>query len=333
MKTLTRRVLAICVLFLSSTLLHATDPAQEFSIAKNPNGFWSYGSTTTLGGPFTLYPQAIINLQGVQGRDLWNVGNTDCTDSQTPYAGRSPEQKTQPPAFIIFPVDTVDMHPGCHGEDTVVRFTAPLSGNYRLRGSFEGIDECCPSTDVHIRLNSTTSLLDGNINGFGQVVLFDLQQQVTVGDTIDFIVGFGTDGNYFNDSTALQLALDLVPAIDIKPGDAGNKIHIGPVGSVGVAILSSPSFNAPAMIVRNSLTFGRIGDEHSLVFRPSKFDSRLLVPVCSTPDVNGDGLKDLLCQFNKQEAGFQLTDTYGVVRGKTGTGVTIKGTDLVTIVK
>ena len=86
------------------------------------------------------------DLQGVQGRDLWNVGNTDCTDSQTPYAGRSPEQQTQPPAFIIFPVDAVDMHPGCHGEDTVVRFTAPLSGNYRLRGSIEGINECCPKS-------------------------------------------------------------------------------------------------------------------------------------------------------------------------------------------
>jgi hypothetical protein len=333
MKTLTRLLLTICLLALSSTLLHATDSAQEFSIAKNPNGLWSYGSTTTLGGPFTLYPQALINLQGVQGKDFWNVGNTDCTDSQTPIAGRSPEQQTQPPAFIIFPVDTMDMHPGCHGEDSVVRFTAPLSGNYRLRGSFEGIDECCPTTDVHIRLNSATSLLDGDINGFGQVVLFDLQRQVNSGDTIDFIVGFGTDGNYFNDSTALQLTIHLLPAINIKPRDDTNKIHILPPGNVAVAILSSASFNAPAMVVKNSLTFGRIGDEQSLVLRPDRFDSRLLVPVCSTPDVNGDGLKDLVCQFSKQPAGFQLTDTSGVLRGKTGTGVTIRGTDSVAIVK
>jgi len=224
------------------------------------------------------------------------------------------------------------MHPGCHGEDTVVRFTVPLSGNYRLRGSFEGIDECCPTTDVHIRLNSTTSLLDGNINGFGQVVLFDLQQQVTAGDPVDFIVGFG-NGNYFNDSTALQLAIDLLPAIDIKPGDAGNKIHIQPLGNVAVAILSSASFNAPAMVVKRSLTFGRIGDEQSLVFKPDRFDSRLLVPVCNTRDVNSDGLKDLVCQFNKQQAGFQFTDTAGVVRGKTGMAVTLKGTDSVKIVK
>jgi hypothetical protein len=333
MKTLTRFLLATFSLVLSATLLHATDPAQEFSIVKNPNGLWSYGSTTTLGGPFTLYPQALINLQGVQGKDFWNVGNTDCGGSQTPIAGRSPEQQTQPPAFIIFPIDTLDLHPGCHGEDSVVRFTAPLSGNYGLRGSFEGIDECCPTTDVHIRLNSATSLLDGDINGFGQIVLFDLQQQVTAGDKFDFIVGFGTDGNYFNDSTALQLAIDLLPAIDIKPGDAGNKIHIGQVGNVGVVILSSASFHAPVMVVRDSLTFGRIGNEQSLVFQPDSSDPKLLVPVCNPRDVNGDGLKDLVCQFNKQQTGFQLTDTSGVVRGKTGTGVTIKGTDLVTIVK
>jgi len=333
MKTLTRLLLTICLLALSSTLLHATDPAQEFSIAKNPNGLWSYGSTTTLGGTFTLYPQALVNVQGVQGKDLWNVGNTDCNAGQTPILGRSTEQQTQPPAFIIFPVDTLDMHPGCHGEDTVLRWTAPLSGNYRLRGSFEGIDECCPTTDVHIRLNSMTSLLDADINGFGQVALFDVKRAVSAGDTIDFIVGFGSDGNYFNDSTALQLAIDLLPTIDIKPGDAGNTIHIGTLGSVGVAILSSASFNAPAMVVKGSLTFGRIGDEQSLVLRPDHSDQRLLVPVCSTLDVNGDGLKDLVCQFNKQVAGFQLTDTSGVVRGKTGTGVTIKGTDSVKIVQ
>ena len=87
------------------------------------------------------------------------------------------------------------------------------------------------------------------------------------------------------------------------------------------------------MVVKNSLTFGRIGDEQSLVFKPDRFDSRLLVAACNTRDVNSDGLKDLVCQFNRQQSGFQLTDKSGVLRGKMGTGVTIRGTDSVTIVK
>jgi hypothetical protein len=31
------------------------DVAQDFSIASNPNGVWTYGYETTLGGPLTLY--------------------------------------------------------------------------------------------------------------------------------------------------------------------------------------------------------------------------------------------------------------------------------------
>jgi hypothetical protein len=100
-----------------------------------------------------------------------------------------------------------------------------------------------------------------------------------------------------------------------------------------VAILSSAAFNAPAMVVKSSLTFGRIGDEQSLVYKPDKFDSRLQDPVCGIRDVNGDGLKDLVCQFDGQLAGFLLTDTYGVLRGKTVTGTTVQGTDSVLVVK
>ncbi len=88
------------------------------------------------------------------------------------------------------------------------------------------------------------------------------------------------------------------------------------------------------MVVRSSLTFGRIGDEQSLVHTPDQWDFRLPGPtVCSTQDVNGDGLQDLVCQFDRQRAGFQLTDTYGVLRGVTVTGTTIEGTDSVHIVK
>jgi hypothetical protein len=82
------------------------------------------------------------------------------------------------------------------------------------------------------------------------------------------------------------------------------------------------------MVDRSSLTFGRIGDEPSL-FRANV---SLPGPLCTVMDVNGDGLKDLVCQFDRQQAGFQLTDTMGVLRGKTITGITFVGTDSVNIV-
>src|SRR5206468_9132533 len=68
----------------------------------------------------------------------------------------------------------------------------------------------------------------------------------------------------------------VVVRIDVKPQNAQNNICIGPDSSVLVAILSSLSFDARNVDVE-SLTFGRTGNEHSLVR-------------CKTPDdANGDG--------------------------------------------
>jgi hypothetical protein len=330
MKTLTRLLLAMCLLALGSTLLHANDPYQEFSITENPNGVWSYGSSDKLGGPFTPYPTAYANYLAVQGSDIWTLPPGICSDGRTPDVGRI--QNRLFVGLVPLPSDTLYAHPGCNGQYTMVRWTAPVPGVYQVLGNFAGLVGQVSTTDVHIFVNGT-SIFDQKVKGPGDAAIFNMQQQVSGGDTVDFAIGFGRDGNYFGDSMGFQLTIDLLPAIDIKPGDSTNKIHIRQPGNVAVAILSSASFNAPAMVVKDSLTFGRIGDEQSLVFRPDRFDSRLLVPVCNTRDVNSDGLKDLICQFNKQQAGFQFTDTAAVVRGKTGTGVTIKGTESVMIVK
>lgn len=324
-------------LLLASTLAVANDPGREFSITKNPNGVWSYGYTSTLGGPFTLYSATKLNFYEEQGWDNWYSPEANWCD--TPYASRGiVGRETQQLAnSLIVPRESLELHPSCTNDYAVVRWTAPVSGKYELHGNFFGMQTACggTSTDVHIRWNSDTSLFDGGVYGLAQqrFAFVDLDEQVLAGDTIDFAVGFGDDGNYWCDSTALQLKIDLVPAIDVKPSDASNKIHIGTPGTVPIAILSDASFDAVSMVVRNSLTFGRIGDEQSLIYKPDKYDTRLQNPVCSALDVNGDGRKDLLCQFDRQLAGFQLSDTDAVLRGTTKTGVTIKGTDAVIIVK
>lgn len=112
----------------------------------------------------------------------------------------------------------------------------------------------------------------------------------------------------------------LTVAIDIKPGDVPNTINFGSNGVIPVAILSTPSFNAPSQVDTTSLAFGRTGNEASLA-------------ACSPPqDVNGDGLPDVLCRFTTQETGFQPGDTQGVLTGKMLDGTPIRGTDSVVIV-
>ena len=109
-------------------------------------------------------------------------------------------------------------------------------------------------------------------------------------------------------------------SIDIKPGSFPNSINLGSSGSIPVAILSTPTFDAPRRVDRGSLTFGRTGDEQSLI-------------TCSRSpeDVNADGLLDLVCHFDTRKTGFQVGDSVGILRGRLFDGTSIEGRDSVRI--
>ena len=87
-----------------------------------------------------------------------------------------------------------------------------------------------------------------------------------------------------------------------------------------VAILSAPGFDAPSAVDRASLIFGRTGDEAGLAFSDRR-----------AKDVNGDGLRDLICHFHTGRTGFQLGDSQGILKGLTVDVISIEGADLVQI--
>ena len=115
--------------------------------------------------------------------------------------------------------------------------------------------------------------------------------------------------------------------IDIKPGSEPNAISSKGKGKVTVAILSASDFQAPEEVDRDSLTFGRTGDEESL-HRRGRDD----VPNCGSEDANGDGLLDLVCRFNLRDTGFVAGDTEGILKGLLAIGAPIEGRDAVVIV-
>ena len=109
--------------------------------------------------------------------------------------------------------------------------------------------------------------------------------------------------------------------IDIKPGSFPNSINLRSQGSIPIAILSTPTFNAPAAIDPTSPTFGRTGDEQSLAgcnFWPQ--------------DVNGDTIPDLVCRFNTQGTGFLAGDTAGILKARKHNNEEVTGTDSVKII-
>lgn len=87
---------------------------------------------------------------------------------------------------------------------------------------------------------------------------------------------------------------------------------------IPVAILSAPGFNAVEMIDEKSLTFGATGDEKSLV-RCKKKGKDVRV------DKSRDGLKDLVCYFRPDLAGFQVGDVQAFLKGNLVGGGKIEG--------
>ncbi|MCC6602239.1 MAG: FG-GAP repeat protein [Anaerolineae bacterium] len=112
--------------------------------------------------------------------------------------------------------------------------------------------------------------------------------------------------------------------IDIQPGNDANVIYARQTQPIKVAILASQGFDAPTVVDNTSLTFGKTGDEHSLVWRHGS-------PSCRAQDVNADGKVDLVCAFSPLIAGFACGDTVGIIKGATLDGIPIIGQDFVTI--
>lgn len=112
--------------------------------------------------------------------------------------------------------------------------------------------------------------------------------------------------------------------IDIKPGSDPNSVNLSSAGKIPVAILSTPDFDAPAEVDPDTLRLA--GAAVKLIGKSGKFQ-------CSSQDVNGDGLLDLVCHFETQtlfllEAGH----TVAVLEGSTLDGTAIRGEDSVKIV-
>jgi hypothetical protein len=110
-------------------------------------------------------------------------------------------------------------------------------------------------------------------------------------------------------------------SIDIKPWSFPNSINMKNMrGRIPVAILSTEDFYAPDEVDRESLTFGRTGDEMSLAKCPKRNE-----------DANGDGLLDVVCHFFKKDVDFVFGDEVGILKGLTKDGTLFQGEDSVRI--
>lgn len=216
-------VLAASALLAPGAQAAGSDASADFSSFSNPNGVWSYGTTATLAGAFSLFATNTTVPGGTGSADFWNNGGL-------PWLGKAGPGGWN---FLTIAADanTLSAHAGPSGEYAVLRFTSALGGSYSVAASFWGQDFSGPTTtDVHVRSGGSDAF-SANVNGFGAPSLQSWSGTVTLGsgDSLDFAIGRGVDNDYRFSSTGLSATVSLVP----EPAVAGLML----AGLLGLSLL------------------------------------------------------------------------------------------------
>jgi hypothetical protein len=179
------------------------DAVRDFSIASNPNGVWSYGWLSSLGSPFNLY--TVTDNTTFSGLSAWL--ETGMTMYAPPLVGHNDTNTQLCYLSFCVPPQYLQLHPGSNNELSVVRWTAPVSGNFLLAGTVVGLDRVPTTTNLYVVLKSNHYLFSTAVDSYGVPFRFHHILTVSAGDTLDFAVDFGDNHSYYSDSTGIQFKL------------------------------------------------------------------------------------------------------------------------------
>lgn len=189
---------AILSVFLSYPAQAATvfDAGADFETGwisnSNPNGPWSYGYSTTLGGPVVLFTSQTTGNDS-PNQQMWIAPLVNCCTA-APSVGYN-----NGPAFfdgnVGMAAGQLDLVSSVSGQQsnyvTDLVFTAPTSGTYSLNSTFTG-DQVGIGVGVDV-LKSGTSLFSSTLTAYGQSAPYNTTLFLNAGDTVTFAVtqGFG----------------------------------------------------------------------------------------------------------------------------------------------
>jgi FlgD Ig-like domain len=201
-----RLVGAICGLLLlvvTASFSRADDAVVDFNIFANTAGNrWTYGSTTSLGGPFTLFPNLIIE-PGPNRKGWGNMVNDEVMKNLNTFDVNI--------GGINVPALSVTIEPHSNNLFTVVRWTAPSSGSATIVARFLRY-----STGTF--QSAQVAILHGNakvysrwlVRDYSPVVSTAITLTVNAGDFIDFVAGTG-DNSSTGDLIGLDATVNLEP--------------------------------------------------------------------------------------------------------------------------
>lgn len=162
-----------------------------------------------------------------------------------------------------------------------------------------------------------------SVNGDGPKAITIYSSDKSGNSTSTYFTPFEAEnyGFEYDQTTAgSQINLSIDTKIDILPLVKQNLVIPHKLTPIPVAILALDNFNL-TQVDKTSLTFGKTGDEHSLIGC-----QKLLV------DVNRDRKKDLICYFAGDKVGLDTPDTVAYLKGKYE-NINFEGSDMVKVIK
>ena len=180
----------------------------DFSASSNPNGVWTYGWLTQLGGAFTQYT---VQASGSAGGTVQVWHDPTVYSYGTPSLWNNSSGSAYVSSTVSYSTGWAGFHPGPSNEMSDFRFTAPTAAAYAIAFDFQGADVVGTTTDVHIYSNGG-DLFSAAINGFGDATRRSFAGTVymNAGQTLDIAVGYG-NGALWYDSTAVRGTIAAVP--------------------------------------------------------------------------------------------------------------------------
>ncbi|MEA2163027.1 MAG: large repetitive protein [Thermoanaerobaculia bacterium] len=274
------------------------DAARDFFLTTNPSARWSYGYETSRGSAFNLYSTHSTNT----GFDSW-------TTAGYPLLGRNSTSGTLQQSTNFTPSMKLLLHPSNAGENSVIRWTATAAGSYRIHGYFVGLDQGVGTTsDVAILHNNSSAvpLFSTNINSYNVPQNFDVTLSLGSGDTIEFTVGFGSNGSYNGDSTGLDVTID--PA-----GAASADLNISSSAS------ASTVASGAAFFYSTTVTNYGVGPATNVVATIALPANVTLNGSPTSTQGSCTGTTTITCTIGNLSVNGTATQTINVLAGATGT--------------
>jgi hypothetical protein len=208
------------------------DPAVDLSLDENPNRVWQYGYTVAqVLEPSAFRRDEYESHDGAFPVSFWQPSAANhypyiaghhsprTVEYAPPWPANAAGAGTPRPGWVVR-AGQLAMEASNSGQYSVVRFTAPVAGRYRVSTRFEGIHCGLSTTDVHV-MRAAQAMFSANIDGYGGDPAFHRVEgsnpaaadaetvELQAVETIDFAVGYGTNRTHYSDTTGLSARIEL----------------------------------------------------------------------------------------------------------------------------